>query len=118
MNEIVCPFINLCNFNRVREEIRTYRIRVRGDEKDELNFQYRVETEQSSKLLLLAFDSTVVLGFGPHRHPWPNVCSSRYHLFVCKWGHLFDERRGCSEWPPYLLHRIQCEYAHTHAASK
>jgi hypothetical protein len=50
---------------------------------------------QSSKLLLV-LSSIVILGFGPRHQTYD-------HIFVLKWGLLFDERRGHSpstrEWP-------------------
>jgi hypothetical protein len=36
--------------------------------------------------------SILVLGFGPHRNPWPYFCLSR-HLCILKWCHLFQEIR-------------------------
>jgi hypothetical protein len=47
--------------------------------------------EQSSNLLL-AFASTVILGFGPRRDPWSYFFSFQNHIYVLKWG-LFDERK-------------------------
>jgi hypothetical protein len=46
---------------------------------------------QSSKLLLV-LTSTVILGFGYTRDPWPHFFCRL--LRVLKWGHLFDERWG------------------------
>jgi hypothetical protein len=45
---------------------------------------------QSSKLLL-ALVSTVVLGFGPSRDPWPYFCSFQTFMF---WNGAFFSKRG------------------------
>jgi hypothetical protein len=59
-----------------------------------------------SSELLLALASTVILGLGHRWNTWSNCCSFQDHLWVWKWGLLFDERRVClSEYAPRLLHR-------------
>jgi hypothetical protein len=48
---------------------------------------------KKSGYLLLAFVSTVILGFGRRRDPWPYFCSFQDHLCILKVGFLFYERR-------------------------
>jgi hypothetical protein len=46
------------------------------------------ESRFRSSNLLLALASTVVLGFGPRRDPWPNFCSFQDNLYVWRWSLL------------------------------
>jgi hypothetical protein len=65
-------------------------------------------SEQSSNLLV-AFDSTVIFGFGLRRNPWPYFCSFQDHLRVLRLGLLFLNRRICC-----TLILLKSARTHTH----
>jgi hypothetical protein len=53
-----------------------------------------ISTDRSDELQLLAFASTVTLGFGFRRNPWLYFCFFPEHLHSLKWASLFRQEEG------------------------